>query len=151
MPLQVYFHWCSTSDSPNQAVVLMRRSFSHSQFIMYRVFTLGISLLVRIPTIDKASGSIQLVLHLHMKFSRLAESVACSWITEAGKQSSQRSWKLRKKIKRVCVCVYLGMPIPLQFFAILNMLAALAYISHASSTLWFPLQETLMHIYSSEL
>lgn len=29
--------------------------------------------------------------------------------------------------------------LPLQFFAILNMLAALAYISQASSTLWFPL------------
>ena len=35
----------------------------------------------------------------------------------------------------VCVCV----DVPLQFFAILNMLAALAYISQASSTLWFPL------------
>lgn len=31
--------------------------------------------------------------------------------------------------------------IPLQFLAILNMLAALAYISHASSTLLFPLKD----------
>lgn len=36
----------------------------------------------------------------------------------------------------VCVCVC---DLPLQFFAILNMLAALAYISQASSILWFPL------------
>lgn len=36
----------------------------------------------------------------------------------------------------VCACTY---HLPLQFFAILNMLAALAYISQASSTLWFPL------------
>lgn len=30
--------------------------------------------------------------------------------------------------------------LPVQFFAILNMLAALAYISQASSNLWFPLE-----------
>lgn len=36
----------------------------------------------------------------------------------------------------MCVCMC---HLPLQFFAILNMLAALAYISQASSTLWFPL------------
>lgn len=30
---------------------------------------------------------------------------------------------------------------PLQFLAILNMLAALQYISHASSTLWWPLDK----------
>lgn len=32
---------------------------------------------------------------------------------------------------------------PLQFFAILNMLAALQYISHASSTLWCPLDKDM--------
>lgn len=34
-----------------------------------------------------------------------------------------------------------SLDIPLQFLAILNMLAALQYISHASSTLWGPLEK----------
>lgn len=43
---------------------------------------------------------------------------------------------MQNELCEMCVCMC---HLPLQFFAILNMLAALAYISQASSTLWFPL------------
>lgn len=45
---------------------------------------------------------------------------------------------MQNELCEMCVCVCMC-HLPLQFFAILNMLAALAYISQASSTLWFPL------------
>lgn len=58
-------------------------------------------------------------------FSVLSFSGNCKWTVAVN--------------QRMCVCVCVVLHLPLQFFAILNMLAALAYISQASSTLWFPL------------
>lgn len=57
---------------------------------------------------------------------------------------------MQNALCELCVCVRVC-HLPLQFFAILNMLAALAYISQASSTLWFPLwtrSQSFIHDFS---
>lgn len=74
----------------------------------------------------------------------------CRQLKKAEEESIHSTWRktnavLNKIIKYNYVLGYIicreRRSVPLQFLAILNMLAALQYISHASSTLWGPLQE----------
>lgn len=74
----------------------------------------------------------QLGTHIHTRVTYEGKSA----INYTSENSFRLLWHNKSLWRTQCACTS---HLPLQFFAILNMLAALAYISQASSTLWFPL------------
>lgn len=130
--------------------------------------TVGVRLLERIPCINKTGGTVVLILQLHVETCCFAKRISSS--LNQGRESTitirkmstflllhmqqfaivpQTNGILAYKASEMWEWIYLYRELvaPLQFFAILNMLAALQYISHASSTLWCPLERQKREIW----
>lgn len=98
-----------------------------------RAFTLGVCFFEGISSIYEVSGCIMFTLHVQVKMSSLRESISCSWkeIFAALRNGCVYRQQLGKE--------GLVRHLPHQFLAILYMLAALTYMSQASSNLEEPL------------